>query len=89
MHFRKKLNLLLTPNAEKTTENPSTKNIEFRNTFDLLIEITLFFVLTSDNVVPEIYAKNAGTMGKIHGAKKEPIPAKNAIIIEISATPLV
>ena len=55
----------------------------------MLIEITLFFVLTSDNVVPEIYAKNAGTMGKIHGAKKEPIPAKNAIIIEISATPLV
>ena len=47
--------------------------------------MTLSFVLISDSVVPEIYARNAGTMGKIHGAKNEPIPAKNAITIEISA----
>ena len=81
--------MIATPNAENTTENPSTKNIEFRSTFDLLIEITLSFVLTSDNVVPEIYAKNAGTMGIIHGAKNDPIPAKNAISIETSTTLLV
>ena len=49
------------------------------------MDMTLSLVLISDNVVPEIYAKNAGTMGKIHGAKNEPIPAKNAITIEISA----
>ena len=45
----------------------------------------LFFALISDKVVPEIYAKNAGIIGKIHGAKNEPIPAKNAIMIETSA----
>jgi hypothetical protein len=80
--------LIATPRAENTTENPSTKNIEFKSTLDLLMEITLFFVLISDNVVPEIYAKNAGTIGKIQGAKKEPIPAKNAITSEISAIAL-
>ena len=79
-----KIELIATPRAEKTTENPRTKNIEFNKTFDLLMEITLFFVFTSDSVVPEIYAKNAGTIGNIHGAKNDPIPAKNAIIIEIS-----
>ena len=47
------------------------------------------FVFTSDNVVPEIYAKNAGIIGSIHGAKNEPIPAKNAITIETSATLLI
>ena len=52
------------------------------------MEMTLFFVLISDNVVPEIYAKNAGTIGKIQGAKKEPIHAKNAITSEISAIAL-
>ena len=77
--------MIATPNAEKTTEKPSTKNIELKNTFVLLIESMLFFVLISDKVVPEIYAKNAGTIGKIHGAKNEPIPAKNAIMIGISA----
>ena len=74
------------PNAENTTEKPNTKNIELNKTFDLFIEITPSFVLTSDNVVPEIYAKNAGTIGSIHGAKNEPIPAKNAIAIETSTT---
>ena len=80
---------IATPNAENTTEKPKTKNIELNKTFDLFIEITLPFVLTSDNVVPEIYAKNAGTIGSIHGAKNEPIPAKNAITIETSATLLI
>ena len=83
--FSWKIEFIATPNAENTTENPSTKNIELKNTFALLIDMTLSFVLISDSVVPEIYARNAGTMGKIHGAKNEPIPAKNAITIEISA----
>ncbi len=75
---------MATPNAEKTTEKPSTKNIELKKTLVLLIASMLFLVLISDNVVPEIYARNAGTIGKIHGAKNEPIPAKNAIMIETS-----
>tara|TARA_B100000029_G_scaffold216453_1_gene214243 strand:- start:640 stop:1059 length:420 start_codon:yes stop_codon:yes gene_type:complete len=77
--------LIATPNTEKTTENPSTKNTELKNTFVLLTESMFFSVLTSDKVVPEIYAKNAGTIGNIHGAKNEPIPAKNAIMIGTSA----
>ena len=76
---------MATPNAEKTTEKPNTKNIELKKTLVLLIESMLFLVLISDNVVPEIYAKNAGTIGIIHGAKNEPIPAKKAIMIETSA----
>ena len=79
------IEFIATPNAENTTENPNTKNMELSKTFDLFMEITLFLVLASDNVVPEIYAKNAGTIGSMHGAKNEPIPAKNAITIEISA----
>ena len=63
-----------------------TKNTELNKTFDLLMEITLSLVFASDSVVPEIYAKNAGTIGNIQGAKNEPIPAKNAIANETSAT---
>ena len=53
------------------------------------MEITLSLVFASDSVVPEIYAKNAGTIGNIQGAKNEPIPAKNAIAIETSATQMI
>ena len=35
-------------------------------------------------VVPEIYAKNAGTIGKMHGAKNDPKPAMKAIKIVTS-----
>ncbi len=80
------IEFIATPNAENTTEKPNTKNMELNKTFDLFMEITLFFVLASDSVVPEIYAKNAGTIGSMHGAKNEPIPAKNAITIETSPT---
>ena len=38
----------------------------------------------SESVVPEIYAKNAGIIGSIHGAKNDPIPAKTATKIVIS-----
>jgi hypothetical protein len=39
----------------------------------------------SFNVVPEIYAKKAGIIGKIHGAINDPNPAENAINIVGSA----
>ena len=80
------MEFIATPNAEKTTENPRTKNTEFKKMLLLLIVIRSFSFLISVNVVPEIYAKNAGIMGKIHGAKNDPIPAKNAILIETSST---
>ena len=38
-------------------------------------------LLISVNVVPEIYAKKAGIMGKIHGAINDANPAENAISI--------
>ena len=68
---------IVTPNAEKTTENPRTKNIVFRITLVLFIEIVCNSVdfLKSEIVIPEIYAKNAGMIGSMHGAKNELIPA--------------
>ena len=78
-----KIELVATPIAEKTIENPRTKNIVFNMTFNLLITITFvpcnFF--RSEMVVPDIYAKNAGIIGKIHGAKNELIPASSATTI--------
>ena len=43
--------------------------------------IVPFLELSSVTVVPEIYARKAGIIGKIHGATKEPRPASNAIPI--------
>jgi len=78
--------LIITPNVENTTENPKTKNTV------LTIMLILFFwklnfcsLLISVNVVPEIYAKNAGIIGKMHGAMNDPNPAENAINIVGSA----
>ncbi|GFN39440.1 MAG: hypothetical protein YK1309IOTA_420002 [Marine Group I thaumarchaeote] len=42
------------------------------------------FLEISVIVVPEIYAKNAGIIGKIQGATKEPIPANAATAIVTS-----
>ncbi len=84
MIFSEKNEFIAIPIIEKTIENPRTKNNEFKKTFVLFIEIIEFFRLTSDNVVPEIYAKNAGTIGNIQGAKNDPIPARNEMIIETS-----
>ena len=77
---------IVTPNAEKTTENPRTKNIVFRMTLVLFIEIVCDFVdfVKSEIVIPEIYAKNAGMIGSIHGAKNELTPATIARKILIS-----
>lgn len=86
-----KTELIATPNTEKTIEKPKTKNIVFNTTLVLFIKSVpdLVDFVKSEIVVPEMYAKNAGTIGSIHGAKNEPIPAKNAITIETSVTLLI
>ena len=72
--------LIITPNAENTTENPITKNTVFRMTFVLFIVIVFepLFWLSSEMVVPEIYAKKAGIIGNMQGATNEPSPANAA-----------
>ena len=78
--------LIRTPNVENTTENPKTKNIVFSMMFILLIDRTVpFFDPNSVTVVPDMYARNAGIMGKIHGAINELKPASNATRIVGSA----
>jgi len=75
-----KILLIKTPKVEKTTENPNTKNIVFAIMLTLLIWKLLFWsCFISFNVVPEIYAKKAGIIGKMHGAINDPRPAENAI----------
>ena len=77
---------IVTPNDEKTTENPRTKNTVFSITLVLFIEIVCNSVdfVKSEIVIPEIYAKNAGMIGSIHGAKNELTPATIARKILIS-----
>ena len=58
------------PRNENTIENPDTKNTEFKMTFVLFMETRVLLPLNSLIVLPEIYAINAGTIGKIHGATK-------------------
>ena len=78
--------LIMTPNIENTTENPNTKNIVFRMMFALFIERTVpFLEPNSVTVVPDMYARNAGIIGKIQGAIKELKPAINATKIVGSA----
>src|SRR3989339_569814 len=69
------LNFVFTANI---TENPSTKKTAFRK-----ISSLLGFVSASDE--PARYAKNPGTIGSMHGLRKETIPAMNAIMIDSSA----
>mgnify|MGYP003386955506 FL=1 len=74
--------LIKTPKVENTIENPKTKNIVFITMLILFIwKFDFWSFLISVNVVPEIYAKKAGIIGKIHGAIKDPNPAENAISI--------
>jgi len=84
--FVANVEFIVTPITENTIENPKTKNIVFSITLDLFIKIfdDWFDCVKSEIVVPEIYAKNAGTIGKIHGAKNDPKPAKNATKIVTS-----
>ena len=77
--------LMITPNIENTIENPKTKNTVFRIMFTLLMCKTVTFLeFNSARVVPDMYARNAGIIGKIHGATKEPRPASSATSIVIS-----
>ncbi len=79
--------LIKTPKIENTTENPKTKNIVFSTMFTRLIERTdPLLELSSVTVVPEMYARNAGIMGKIHGATNDANPASTATARVISAT---
>ena len=79
--------LIKTPRVENTTENPNTKNMVFSTMFNLLIEMTVPFLDPSSvTVVPDMYARKAGIMGKIHGAINELRPASNATSIVGSTT---
>ncbi len=78
--------LIKTPNVENTIENPNTKNTVLNTMFNLLIDKTVpFLEPNSVTVVPDIYARNAGIIGKIHGATKDPRPARSATRIVGSA----
>lgn len=79
--------LITTPNVENTTENPRTKNTEFNMMFVLLIVTVLLplFWLRSLSVVPEMYARNAGIIGSMHGATNEANPA-NAATASVTST---
>ena len=78
--------LIKTPNVENTTENPKTKNIVFSTMLSRLIEMTEpLLELSSVTVVPDMYARKAGIIGRIHGATNEPRPASNATNIVGSA----
>ena len=80
----------ITPKIENTAEKQRTKKIVFSKMFSRLVtRLTVpLFLCNSDMVVPEIYAKNAGIIGSIHGARKDPNPAKAATAIVISDTSL-
>lgn len=80
--------LIITPNVENTTEKPNTKNTEFKMMFDLLIDTVFIpsFWFNSERVVPEIYARNAGIIGNMHGATNELNPANAATASVISVT---
>lgn len=82
--------LINTPRIEKIIENPKTKNIVFNNMFILFIwKLDSCFVPISANVVPDMYAKKAGIIGKMHGATNDPNPANNATSIVGSDIPLI
>jgi len=78
--------LIITPKVENTTENPNTKNIVLNMMFNLLTAKTVpFFEPSSVTVVPDMYARNAGIIGRMHGATNDPSPASSATSIVGSA----
>jgi len=78
--------LIKTPKIENTTENPKTKNTVFSTMFIRLMERTdPFLEPSSVTVVPEMYARKAGIIGRMQGAINEPRPASNATNIVGSA----
>ncbi len=77
--------LIKTPKIENTIEKPKTKNTVFSTMFNRLIERRdPLLELSSVTVVPEMYARNAGIMGKMHGATNDPSPASTATARVIS-----
>ena len=78
--------LIKTPKIENTTENPMTKNIVLSTIFTRLMERTdPLLEPSSVTVVPEMYARKAGIIGRMQGATNEPRPASNATNIVGSA----
>ena len=74
--------LIKTPSVENTTEKPRTKNMVLKIMLILLIEsMEPFLFPNSVTVVPDMYARNAGIIGKIQGAINELRPAMNATMI--------
>jgi len=75
-----------TPKIENTTEKPNTKNTVFSTMFNRLIVSTdPLLEPSSVTVVPDMYARKAGIIGRIQGAINEPRPASNATNIVGSA----
>ncbi len=78
--------LIKTPKIENTTEKPNTKNTVFRTMFNrLMVRTDPLLEPSSVTVVPEMYARKAGIIGRMHGAINEPRPASNATNIVGSA----
>jgi hypothetical protein len=81
-----KILLIKTPKIENTTENPMTKNTVLSTMFIRLMEWTdPLLDPSSVTVVPEMYARKAGIIGRMQGAINEPRPASNATNIVGSA----
>ena len=71
--------LIKTPKIENTTEKPNTKNTVFSTMFTRLMERTdPLLEPSSVTVVPEMYARKAGIIGRMQEAINEPRPASNA-----------
>ncbi len=78
--------LIKTPKIENTTENPNTKNTVFRTMFNrLIVRTDPLLEPSSVTVVPEMYARKAGIIGRMQGAINDPRPASNATNIVGSA----
>ena len=78
--------LIKTPKIENTTEKPNTKNTVFSTMFNrLIVRTDPLLEPSSVTVVPDMYARNAGIIGRMQGAINEPRPASNATNIVGSA----
>jgi len=81
-----KILLIKTPKIENTTEKPNTKNTVFSTMFNrLIVRTDPLLEPSSVTVVPDMYARNAGIIGRMQGAINEPRPASNATNIVGSA----
>jgi len=81
-----KILLIKTPKIENTTANPKTKNTVFSTMFNrLIVRTDPLLEPSSVTVVPDMYARKAGIIGRMHGAINEPRPASIATNIVGSA----